>query len=337
MPYKKAVFIITNSADLHVDLAEAKIAELGTSCFRLNLDAFPKDYKLSIESSRQHTYERLTHLPSGKTIDLGSIGSVWLRKKADFCFLSDDLSIQERQFACNESDHILKSILFSLDCYWLSHPSALNQAGWKIEQSKRAHRMGFSVPDSLVTNEPGRVQSFYCKHPQGIVTKAMSSPTLGSTEVKQQDVEVALMATTLITDDMMRGIDGVKEFPTYFQAYIDKAFELRVTIIANDVFAACVNSQDSELTKIDSRSMFADIEYTYFALPDEITSRCVRFVKSYGLEYGAIDLIVTPDGEYVFLENNPVGQFLYVEQLVPELKMMDCLVNKLVDEAQCRS
>jgi D-alanine-D-alanine ligase-like ATP-grasp enzyme len=32
-----------------------------------------------------------------------------------------------------------------------------------------------------------------------------------------------------------------------------------------------------------------------------------------GLRYGAIDLRLTPQGEYVFLEINPGGQFLFCE------------------------
>jgi len=37
-------------------------------------------------------------------------------------------------------------------------------------------------------------------------------------------------------------------------------------------------------------------------------------MRRLGLVYGAIDLRLTPDGRYVFLEINPAGQFLYVEQ-----------------------
>jgi glutathione synthase/RimK-type ligase-like ATP-grasp enzyme len=36
-------------------------------------------------------------------------------------------------------------------------------------------------------------------------------------------------------------------------------------------------------------------------------------MRRLGLEYGAIDLRLTPDGEYVFFEVNPAGQFLFVE------------------------
>ena len=33
-----------------------------------------------------------------------------------------------------------------------------------------------------------------------------------------------------------------------------------------------------------------------------------------GLVYGAIDMRLTPNGEYVFLEVNPAGQWLFIEQ-----------------------
>jgi hypothetical protein len=36
-------------------------------------------------------------------------------------------------------------------------------------------------------------------------------------------------------------------------------------------------------------------------------------MRRLGLVYGAIDLRLTPEGRYVFLEINPSGQFLYVE------------------------
>jgi glutathione synthase/RimK-type ligase-like ATP-grasp enzyme len=37
-------------------------------------------------------------------------------------------------------------------------------------------------------------------------------------------------------------------------------------------------------------------------------------MRRLGLVYGAIDLRLTGDGRYVFLEINPAGQFRYVEE-----------------------
>jgi hypothetical protein len=38
------------------------------------------------------------------------------------------------------------------------------------------------------------------------------------------------------------------------------------------------------------------------------------YMKRLGLAYGAVDMRRTPDGDYVFLEINPSGQWLFVEQ-----------------------
>jgi hypothetical protein len=40
------------------------------------------------------------------------------------------------------------------------------------------------------------------------------------------------------------------------------------------------------------------------------------------LRFGAIDLIVTPAGDYVFLEVNEMGQFLWIEQSAPQERLL---------------
>ena len=107
-------------------------------------------------------------------------------------------------------------------------------------------------------------------------------------------------------------------------------------MIGDALFAARIHSQDDPRTATDWRDMAAAIRYEAAALPAEVARRCLDFVHSYGLTFGALDLIVTPQGDYVFLENNPVGQFLFVEQLVPELDMTGALAECLTREAQDR-
>ena len=51
-----------------------------------------------------------------------------------------------------------------------------------------------------------------------------------------------------------------------------------------------------------------------------------------GLEYGAIDLRLKPEGRYIFLEINPAGQFLYIEQETGQ-KIAAALAAHLVDRA----
>jgi len=51
-------------------------------------------------------------------------------------------------------------------------------------------------------------------------------------------------------------------------------------------------------------------------------------MRRLGLEYGAIDLRLTPEGQYVFLEINPAGQFLWIE-LATGQKIADAIAGHL--------
>jgi glutathione synthase/RimK-type ligase-like ATP-grasp enzyme len=217
----------------------------------------------------------------------------------------------------------------------MNHPIASRKAMWKGEQIQRALTHGFNIPDSLITNNPDAVREFELHRKNKVVLKAMSSPTLAAEET-QAELRVACggLKTTLLTDSDLEQIDSVQEIPCYFQSYVDKLFELRVTVIGQEIFAAKIHSQDDKRTKIDFRDFSADIKYEKYDLPQDLAERCLQYVHSYGLLYGALDLIVTPDDQVVFLENNPAGQFWFVQQLVPELDMVDALSNCLIEMAQ---
>jgi glutathione synthase/RimK-type ligase-like ATP-grasp enzyme len=330
----KRVLIVTNRADVHADLVSDKLAIAGGAPFRLNLDEFPGRFALTWELAHERWEGELSHLVTGDTLAIRDIGAVWMRKKASFRFLSADLAPQERAYAEGEMEHVLFSLLYSLDCYWMSHPAALRAASWKGEQLLRAARLGFRVPPSLVTNRRASVDAFRAKHAGDIVFKALASPSLGAEQVGPEERIAGSLPTTRITDEHEAALDAVAELPCFFQQHVAKRYELRVTVIGDRVFAARIDSQADPRTATDYRDFSADIRYAAERLPPEIDRRCLELVRSYHLTYGAIDLIVTPAGEHVFLENNPVGQFLFVEELVPELDMSGALAACLVEGAR---
>jgi glutathione synthase/RimK-type ligase-like ATP-grasp enzyme len=325
------ILIITNSNDLHADIMETFLASKGVDFFRIDLDRFPKNYCLSFEVSENTRQALIKDKRSGKEADLFYSSAVWTRKSADYSFGCDDLSKQEKLFFEQETQHLLYSIIYSLDCFWINHPIAVQQARWKGEQSIRAINMGFKIPNSLISNDPVRARTFFTEQSCDVIIKTMSSPMLCADQVSEEDILLHGMQTTVLDDKMMDEIDAVEMCPAYFQNRIDKAYEIRVTVICDKVFAAKICSQDDDRTRVDYRDFSADINYEEITLPEIIQERCLAYVHSYGLQYGAIDLIVDPAGEYIFLENNPSGQFWFVEQLVPELRMMDYLGNCLIN------
>jgi glutathione synthase/RimK-type ligase-like ATP-grasp enzyme len=97
------------------------------------------------------------------------------------------------------------------------------------------------------------------------------------------------------------------------QSEIIKSFELRVTVIGHSVFAVSIDSQSSELTRTDWRPHAELCKHQIFELPQKIHDFCIAFLNNFELEFGAFDFIVDCNGEYVFLECNPFGQYLWTE------------------------
>ena len=94
---------------------------------------------------------------------------------------------------------------------------------------------------------------------------------------------------------------------------MDKEFEVRLTVVGDEMFPVAIRSR-SEAGKADWRSDYDALEYEPVDLPAEVARRVRRFMNIYGLNYGAFDFAVRPDGEWVFYECNPAGQWQFVAQ-----------------------
>lgn len=333
----KRVLIVADSGDLHADIVEARIAASHPPAFRLDLDDYPAGFALGCRLEDGRWRGRLRALAGEDSLALEDIGAVWLRKRAPFRYPSGPLTGHEKAHAEAETDHGLLGLLRTLDCFWMNHPDSLRGSIWKPEQLRRAAAMGFTIPPSLVTNLRSEVDEFRRTAEHGIVFKVLSSLLAAGQDVPPEQRSLGGVPTTLIGDEHEDLLDSVSESPCFFQHYIPKRHELRVTIVGDSLFAARIHSQDDARTATDWRDMSAEILFEPAELPPQVARRCLDFVRSYGLAFGALDLIVTPEGDHVFLENNPVGQFLFVEQLVQELDLTGAVARCLSEAAQRRS
>lgn len=330
------ILIVTHSADLHADLVAERLLARGAVYFRLDLDAFPADYTLELAFDGRVWRGALAHLPSGRYVAIDDIAAVWTRKTAAFRF-AGELSAQERAYASGEIRHLLSGLMHGLDAYWMSHPAAVRAAQWKGEQLSRAARFGFRVPPSLVSSSRETVLDFRSAVGGDIVFKTLESPFLAADEVSDDERIATGIATTRIDEANEDLLDSLGLLPCFFQRHVPKRHDIRATVIGERLFAAKIHSQDDVRTQVDFRHYDAPVRYEATRLPDDVARRCLAFVHSYGLTYGALDLIVGLEGEYVFLENNPGGQFLFVEDRVPELAMTDALAECLIEGARGRA
>lgn len=334
---KNQIVIVTQMEDAHADDVILRLGEMGHEPVRLNTQDIPSNIRLTMSFGRgagtvwSGAIEILTN---GRAIAIDQVRSVWWRRPGRFG-LPDGLSEQESEFATGEIDHTLRGLWASLDCYWMSPPDRIRQASWRAGQLRRAAEIGFDVPQTLITTDLDEVRRFHKTFDGHVVYKVMSDPFLGLPKIEERYpdrplAEVQLTRTTLITETELAMLDSIAAAPCMFQEYVPKRVELRVTVIGDEVFPAEIHSQEREETLVDWHGSM-DIRYSKADLPPAVAERCLALVRSYGLNFSAIDLIVTPDDRYVFVESNPNGQFAFVEELVPELEMTaaiaDCLVR----------
>ena len=98
---------------------------------------------------------------------------------------------------------------------------------------------------------------------------------------------------------------------------MEKQYELRVTVVCDKVFACKIDSQRMEEDKgrVDWRQGYEyGLRYEAYELPDAVKAFCIKFLQDMHLNFGCFDFIVTPQDQFVFLECNPNGQWLWIEQ-----------------------
>jgi glutathione synthase/RimK-type ligase-like ATP-grasp enzyme len=327
------VLIVTNQDDPHADCVIRALLTIGIEPVRLNTDEVPLDtvFGLRFEGAWNG---RIELAASNRIVDVERIRSVWWRRPRAYR-LPEGLSPLERDFAADELDHALRGLWSALDCYWMSHPDAITRAGWKLGQLQRAARLGFAVPRTLVTTDPAQVLAFHEACREQVVYKVMTGPYMAADRFAERHPDAPLPEavqthTTAVGAAELEHLEHIRVVPCLFQERVPKRCELRVTVVGGEVFVAEIDSQAHEHGRVDWRDVHAeDLAVCAGQIPAAVADACCALVRGYGLTFSAIDLIVTPDDRYVFLESNPNGQFRFVEELVPELEITDAIAAAL--------
>jgi len=334
MAKKDRIVIVTDTFDPHSDMVIAELRKRGHQPVRLHPADFPVSASVTLSFGQEQWGGKLD-LRKGP-LHLEEIKSVWWRRPEPHV-IAPNLPKTDRAFAFQETDHTFLGLWSILDCYWMSFPLHIRRASNKIEQLQRAAQLGFRVPKTLITNDPTQVEVFYDSCNNQMIYKTLVAPILdqatrNSVQVSQDEEpsEAQMVYTTRITKEQLDFIETVRLAPCQFQELIPKRLELRVTIIGDDMFVCEIHSQEDERTSLDWRHYEAPIPYKKGMLPPEIAEKCFTFMKSYGLNYSAFDFILTPEGEYVFIENNPAGQCFFIQEQIPEFKMVEAIASYLL-------
>jgi len=303
------ILILSGPLDQHATHVGEKLQERGASFMYFDPARFPREAAISLTYSPRGNYQRVLRIDN-RDIDLSEVTCAWYRRPEKPSAHDDVVDRAVREMVELECRMVVQDLWHSLNCEWLPGPPYLLQhAERKITQLKLASGLGFEVPPTLVTNNPDTLLEFYRQHNGQIVSKQTSNAfitTVGHSFIRY---------TELVTTRDICHASDVVYCPMSFQAYVPKRVELRITVVGRQVFAAEIHSQATNHTRYDWRRYdHGRTPHFPHTLPGEIEARCLGLCELLGLRYGAIDMILTPDGRYVFLEINPNGQYLWIEQ-----------------------
>jgi MvdD pre-ATP grasp domain/RimK-like ATP-grasp domain len=295
------ILIISTEKDDHTQAILRYLKRDSVEVHVLDLSMFPRRMQLSINYRKNEA--NLNYLRDGhNNISLSSCKIVWWRRPQPLEIHPEMTNSAHRYFATNECQEALSGLWLGLDAKWINHPTRTEEAALKSYQLKVAQRVGLETPVTLITNSPEEAEEFITKH--GIndtVYKAFSA-----TEQNWRE-------TRLVKPEELSLLDNLRFAPVIFQEYVPAQLDLRITIVGEDIFAASIYSQETSY-KVDYRMDLSSARIEPYGLPKDIADLLRTLMHRLGLIYGAVDMRLTPDGRFVFLEINPAGQWMFIEE-----------------------
>jgi hypothetical protein len=175
----------------------------------------------------------------------------------------------------------------------------------KLELLDVASRCGLRVPHTRVLNNRRDLRDFYLQLDGQLISK----PIADVRQSYQQEGCTSVVLTTAIDEERIAALPP-RFFPSLFQEKVAIDFEIRAFYLDGEFFATAIlnSAQRSVDKKLDGTA--AHVHHVPYRLPRALTEALHTLMRTIGLNTGAIDLIRTVQGEYVFIEVNPGGQYL---------------------------
>lgn len=292
------VLIISMKEDLHATAVYQHLKNKNVNVEWVDFQAMTNTHPLTLSLHDWEEAEIVTS--SGTPLLLSDVDTIWWRRPK-LPVDEQDLDDETKKFVRGEWEHFIEGLEGFVSSRWVNPPSANRLASRKGIQLPAAKKAGLRTPRTMITNNPDAVRSMVEEDGIPLIYKRIGAAPKPITATKD-----------LLPSDLER-LDNLMNCPAIFQERIEARLDIRVTAIGEDLYAAEIDSQ-AGASPLDWRFDHT-VPFRPHQLDEEVSNRLKALMKRLGLVYGAIDLRLTPEGEYIFLEINPNGQYLFVELL----------------------
>lgn len=215
----------------------------------------------------------------------------------------------------------------------INPPHTSLPASNKIYQARVAKRMGLRLPQTIFATKPDKAALLKISDAdKNVIYKPLRSSMWRTDPDKKS---YAVTQTALIHIDDILEYPGKDYVPAIFQQPIEKASEVRVCVFGRHIIAIEQRPEGTPNESVDWRVSDFNNGYKFnqIELPDRLKTKILKFMETLHLQVGAFDFAVDKQGNLHFLEVNPFGQFLYLEEFNPEIQLFKTAVQFLIEEA----
>jgi len=297
---KPSVLILSSLLDFPTDRICHNLTNQGISFLRINRDALD-DLSITVDPIKatmtcchnQHSW----HIDS-------SLKTVWWRQPTFLRNTPNKALLPEEQLKQSQWGAFMRGLMLFDEAAWYNHPAATYQAESKPYQLRRAAKLGFSVPTTIITNDRhAKIQELISEN---IAIKSIDTLLLRENS-KQHFGYTTLTTWSECADEFLHLA------PLTCQSIIASKIDLRVTIIGNKLWCDEINIGNNGIDGDWRLIKKEDLSFRSFSLPPTIEEKCFLLTKDLGLRYGAIDLAYS-EGEFWFIEINPTGEWGWLDR-----------------------
>lgn len=254
--------------------------------------------------------------------------SVWYRRPTS-PRVPDFIDKADRQFVFREWAGTVSAFYYlSQSAFWVNPLPALTVADNKPCQLINARQVGLKIPQTLVSNRPQEIKNFIEQH-EHVIYKPMKGMMWESEGKRLASYTAKVTARDLPSDRIIIACPGI------YQNLVPKQFEARVQFFGSTPFAIKIDSLNMRDGDLDWRR-YQNVDSPNAApitVPEDVCRQCLGLMSRLGIVSGAFDFIVTPAGDWVFLEVNESGQFLFLEEWCPEIPILDAFCDFITSGA----
>jgi hypothetical protein len=331
------VLIVTAKTDVHADAVIENLKDSKLKPIRLNVEDFIKksSYNFTWDEQGVPCHQSLLLKDSLRSID--DVKVIWWRKPKDYIEYPEVTDPWAIKYCQDETRSLIQSLpgLFP-DAIWINNYYNLRLPSRRINQIPLTRQLKINIPPTLVTNEYEPIKDFLLKHGECIIKPMDYAGFLHSGN------QYGCFTRPINIETVESLKDSVHLAPVFIQKRVEKKAEYRVTLIGEKSFVCRIeprNLDDADVNQDWRVTNPENLDHIQDSLPDAYIAKLQKMLQLLGLHFGAFDIIRDNNDVLNFIELNPNGQWLWIEQLtkMPMIEAMIELIEKLGSNPSLKS